>query len=56
LSIKGLGGIGIGSGEDNQRILNIFNTTINYAGAGLGYTYSINDEIYPYLTLGISSM
>ncbi len=55
-SIKGIGGIGIVSGEDNGRVPNIFNTTLYYLGAGLGYTYSINDKVYPYFTLGISNM
>jgi len=55
-SIKGFGGIGIISGEDNGRVPNVFNTTIYNLGVGLDYTYSINDNIYPYLGIGISSM
>ncbi len=56
ISLKGFGGMGIISGKDNRRIPNIFNSTIYYGGIGLGYTYSIDDRIYPFLAVGISSI
>lgn len=54
-SIRAFGGTGIVAGNDATRVPTSFNTTIYYAGGGIGYTFSISDVVYPYLAAGFTS-
>jgi OOP family OmpA-OmpF porin len=51
-----IGKKGIVAGKDSRRIPNEFSTNINYFGGSFVYALSLNDKVYPYLSVGLANL
>lgn len=54
LGFRLLGGTGFISEKDNNKIPQLFSTSINFGGGGLVYTLAISKTVFPYLYAGLS--
>jgi len=54
VAIKLFGGTGILKGEDENKDITEFNTSISFFGAGVNYGYRIGDNFFPSLFAGLS--
>ena len=51
-----IGKKGLVAGKDSRRISNEFSTKIDYLGGSFVYALSINENVYPYLSIGAANL
>ena len=56
LGFRIFGGKGFVGGEDVRRAIGEFSTKVDILGGAFTYAISVNDEVYPYLSLGLSNL